>query len=73
MNEAQKLLYKMYREAKFGSRDPLRDDMGGQPGRLHDWRNYVSQFRDIWHELPHEARIIAALIAEEAADREEWN
>ena len=57
--------------APYGG-DPLADDMGGPAGRVHDWRNYVDDLDSIWASLSREARMIAAIVAQAAANREEW-
>jgi len=42
--------------------------------RVHDWRNHISDdFKKIWKELPLVARFALVIMAEEEADREEWD
>ena len=41
--------------------------------RAHDWRNHLhSGIEAIWEDLSEEARLVAFILAEEAADNEEW-
>lgn len=43
-------------------------------GRVHDWRNYVpSEIQEIWNELSTEAKMVASIIADDVAGREEWD
>ena len=43
-------------------------------GTVHDWRSYVKgDVRDLWDDLPPEARSIIYGWAETKADNEEWD
>jgi hypothetical protein len=43
-------------------------------GRVHDWRNYIPDgLAARWDELSVEGRMIAACMAQEQANREEWD
>lgn len=43
-------------------------------GRVHDWRNYVPDcVKSHWHSLGREAKLVAILVAVQAADAEEWD
>lgn len=43
-------------------------------GNVHDFRNHVpSRIREVWGSLGDEARAVAVLIAQQAADNEEWD
>jgi hypothetical protein len=42
--------------------------------RVHNWRNYIPDaFKRRWNELSYETRIVAYVIAEIVAHREEWD
>ena len=53
--------------------DPMADDMGGSPVRVHDWRNHVGDLAEIWSGLSRDARMAAYVIAVEAAGNEHWD
>jgi len=41
--------------------------------RCHDWRSHVPEIiQDAWHVLSEDARACVCIIAQEHADREEW-
>lgn len=43
-------------------------------GRVHNWGNYVPQaIRDRWQDLSTEARFLIVCVAEQAANKEEWD
>lgn len=43
-------------------------------GRIHDWRNYVpDNLHHIWDGLTEETKLVAFLIAENIADKEDWD
>jgi hypothetical protein len=43
-------------------------------GKCHDWRNHVPGLvRELWGELPVEARFVAWYMGKIQADREEWD
>lgn len=51
----------------------LSDDTFGRTGRIHDWRNHVPlSVIDIWETLTLRERFVAALVAQNMAEREEW-
>jgi len=53
--------------------NPFRDDMGGPPGRVHDWRNYVpDELRKLWPHLSEETRMVVAICCEHQASNEDW-
>jgi hypothetical protein len=42
-------------------------------GKTHDWRNHVSPvLRHMWPDISVETRMVAVIMAEEAASKEEW-
>lgn len=42
--------------------------------KCHDWKNYVpGKLRDTWCEISREARLVAFVISQSVADREEWD
>lgn len=42
--------------------------------RCYDWRNHVPEgIRRVWDRLPDTARLVAVIMAESAADAEEWD
>jgi len=42
--------------------------------KCHDWRNYIpKQFKDIWLRFSLRERLLMSIIAQEVADREEWD
>lgn len=54
--------------------DPLADDMGGEGGRVHDWRSYVpDELEAMWPTLSPEVRMAVAVVAQIAASNEEWD
>jgi hypothetical protein len=54
--------------------ESLRDVDWEGAGRVHDWRNYVpDEVRALWRGLASEARGVAHIIAQDAADAEEWD
>lgn len=43
-------------------------------GGVHDWRNHVPGFlQEMWSQLQPETRLAIALVANEAANNEEWD
>lgn len=43
-------------------------------GKVHNWRNHVPEsIREVWDALAPQARAVAILMAQERANREEWN
>ena len=43
-------------------------------GRVHDWRNYISEIlQDNWDSLSEETRLVAYSMAGEQASSEEWD
>jgi len=49
------------------------DNALNNPGRVHDWRNYVPEcIENIWGELTERERMLIAIVAESPADQEEW-
>lgn len=65
-------LEKLYAEQAPYDGDPLADDMGGPPTRVHDWRNHIGDLGSVWKTLPREARMAVAMVAQDAALNEEW-
>lgn len=56
----------------FASTD-LSDRTFKVAGNVHDWRNYVPDaVIEHWPELSHTERMLVAIVADVAADREEW-
>jgi hypothetical protein len=50
--------------------DPRWDEVS----KVHDWRNHVpSSVYQVWDMLPAEARLVAFVMAQEQASREEWD
>lgn len=42
--------------------------------RVHDWRNYIPEpLRERWTGLSEETRFVAACMAQQQADGEEWD
>jgi hypothetical protein len=42
--------------------------------KCHDWRNHVDEeIKYIWRELSHESRLCVMLMANNIAEREEWD
>lgn len=56
---------------------PLKDVLDPQwekAGRVHDWRNYVSEeLQRLWPGLDPELRLVLARSADEPAGREDWD
>lgn len=43
-------------------------------GRVHDWRNYISErVRELWPSFSDEQKIAIAEMADEHAGRENWD
>ena len=41
--------------------------------RVHNWTNYIrGDILEMWEELSEEAKLVAAIMAEEQAENEEW-
>lgn len=52
----------------------LADPQFDAAGRVHDWRNHVPEIiRANWRSLCDQARVVAYVIAVQAADAEEWD
>ena len=42
--------------------------------RVHNWRNYVpSAIKESWGDLSKQEKLLIAIVAQEAADKEEWD
>lgn len=42
--------------------------------KVHNWRNHVPEsIREVWDALAPQARAVVILMAQEQANREEWN
>ena len=43
-------------------------------GKVHDWRNYIpDDIRRLWPRLSQDARVVAVVIADMQAEKEEWD
>lgn len=63
----------IYRTRRFYVGDPLADDMGGPPTKVHDWRNHVpTDFAELWPSFSRDVRMALAIVACDLADNEEW-
>lgn len=53
--------------------EPSMDNLD-VPGRVHNWRNHLpDSLADEWHALPRDVKMAAIIVAQLAADREEWD
>ena len=43
-----------------------------QGGNVHNWRNHLGCMKTFWPKLSEETRLAIFIVAEEAADNEEW-
>lgn len=51
----------------------LKTDTFDRAGRVHDWRNHVPEIvKSVWGNLAAFDRALVAIVAEQAADSEEW-
>lgn len=41
--------------------------------KVHDWRNYVGEFKDCWDELTLREKQIIFIMADRQASNEEWD
>lgn len=64
----------MTEENKLGFGGECINPDWGNIGRVHDWRNYISQeLAQIWQTLTDEQKILIAQNADEQASNEDWD
>lgn len=80
MSDVSPMLERMAQAVRDAKMSPV--GFGGDPlepkwdeaGKVHDWRNYISQaVRDMWHTFTPSQRVALAENAEEIAGQEEWD
>ena len=60
----------LFKEAVY----PNWEEYDQKTKRIHDWRSYITDgVRVAWFEIPLEGRIAVIEVAQECADREEWD
>ena len=70
---AIKTLVELFDDGKPYDGNPLASDMGGPAGRVHDWRVYLSGLEDLWPTLSIETKMAVAIVAQAAANCENWD
>lgn len=45
-----------------------------QREKVHEWKNHIHEsIEQIWNQLSEESRLVALIMAEDRADKEEWD